>query len=104
MSDNIRPKLILNHPAIGTIAIELFVKPRSIRLSCVYVPPNCDDFYHQDVFTYINTQPTTDDLDIILLGVFNAPDANWSTPKASNSFSRTLCNALSKKQSDPVGN
>ena len=44
-----------------------------------------------------NAQPTTDDLHVILLADFqNAPDVNWSTLNASNSFSQSLCNAVSK--------
>ncbi len=91
VNSNIPSKLITRHINTEMITIELDLSPK-LQISCLYIPPNCSVEYQQFLLRTIHTLPTQDD--VILLGDFNAPDANWSTFSANSAFSTSLCDAL----------
>lgn len=94
VSKKIRSKLILSHTNVEIITIELFLSPRNIFLSCVYVPPNPCHLYHLILFDYINSQCSAHNSDVILVGDFNAPDINWSSLNSSSHTSHCLCSCI----------
>lgn len=93
VSNNIRSKLVLTHVFAEIITVELCLTPKSLYLSCVYVPPNCSDVYHQHLIDHLNAQSPLQDT--LIVGDFNAPDINWSTFNASSHYSDCLCSCLS---------
>ena len=82
------------HQSIKLISVELHLSPK-IQIVCIYIPPNCNDDYQQEVLRSINSLNT--DCDTILVGDFNCPDINWSTLSATTPFSISLCNKLFSK-------
>ncbi len=107
VSNQIRSKLIFTHTIVEIITIELFLSPKSLYLSCVYVPPNSCDTYHLTLFDHIHAQCSHGDTDVVYVGDFNAPDINWSTLTSSSHSSYLLCscvveNNLVQLVSDPT--
>ena len=87
VNDKIPSKLILKHPLLELLSVELSLNPKLI-LICLYIPPNCSDDYKREVINYLYSLPEDD---LILLGDLNIPDIDWDTLNASTPFSQQVC-------------
>lgn len=62
---------------------------------CVFIPPNCSDSIFDVTLQCLDS--LSDNSDLLILGDFNAPDADWDSLTASSRRSAVICDFVFDK-------
>lgn len=63
-------------------------------VSCIYVPPNQDDFYHSSLSQTLYSLYSLPAHSHLIIGDFNMPDIDWSTLSAVSQKSDLFCDTI----------
>jgi len=75
--------------------VTVLVSTQNPLIICaIYIPPNSDDTYHEQLCNYLTDLVNSNTKPIILLGDFNFPDINWTTLSGSSARSNKFCDLL----------
>ncbi len=64
-----------------------------LGFKCLYSTKQQSHYYH-NIFHHINSLLADPDMDVVILGNFNAPDINWCTFNAYSYYTQCLCSCL----------
>ena len=90
VSDLISSSLIPSPPDLEVITVNVFCHNGPITFCTVYVRPNSEDDYHNQLLSYLYSIVSTME-NVILVGDFNMPDICWSSLTGTSTFSNSFC-------------
>ena len=90
VSDLISSSLIPSPPDLEVITVNVFCHNGPITFCTVYVPPNSEVDYHNQLLSYLYSIVSTME-NVILVGDFNMPDICWSSLTGTSTFSNSFC-------------
>ena len=77
-------------PDLEVITVNVFCHNGPITFCTVYVPPNSEVDYHNQLLSYLYSIVSTME-NVILVGDFNMPDICWSSLTGTSTFSNSFC-------------